>query len=177
MHNRGQYHIGIVLIIIGLLFLIGRMLDVNVWSVIWPLGLIGLGAWLLLRQKHVGSETSVSQRFLGDIHREGAWHVTDEEIRIFIGDVDLDMAQADISTGETNIRIFGFIGDVDILVPKSVGVSISSTGFITDAKVLGQKEEKFLTPLRITSNGYEKAKTKIRLETTFFIGDLTVKQV
>ena len=28
-----------------------------------------------------------------------------------------------------------------------------------------------------TSNGYEKAKTKILLETTFFIGDLTIKQV
>ena len=177
MQEKGQHHIGILLIIIGLIFLIARILNMNIWSVIWPLGLIGLGMWLLLRQKHIESETSVSQKFLGDIRREGIWQVGDEEIRIFIGDVELDMTRADIPAGETHLRIFGFIGDVDILVPKTVGVSVSSSGFITDAKILGHKEEKFLASIHKTSNGYEKAKTKLRLETTFFIGDLTMKRV
>ncbi len=176
MQGKGQHHIGILLIIIGLIFLISRALDLDVWSVLWPLALIGLGVWLLIRQKHLESETSVSQRFFGDIRREGIWQVTDEEVRIFIGDVELDMTQADIPAGETKIRIFGFIGDVDILIPKTVGVSISSNGFITDAMILNHKEEKFLASIHKTSNGYEKAKNKIRLETTFFIGDLTVKQ-
>ena len=177
MHNKGQYHFGILLIIIGLIFLICRIFDISVWSLLFPLVFIGIGTWLLLRQRHIGSDTSVSQKLLGDIRREDNWQVTDEEFRIFIGDVNLDMTNADIPSGETRILIFGFIAEVDILLPKGVGVSVSSTGFITDAKVLGRKEEKFFSSIHQTSDNFASAKRKIRLETTFFIGDIKVKQV
>ena len=177
MHNRGQYHVGVLLIVIGAIFLIARIFDVSVWGIIWPLGLIGVGVWLLFRHRHIDSDTTVNQKFLGDIQRQGAWQVTNEEIRVFIGDIDLDMTQADIPTGETRINVFGFIGDVDILVPKSVGISVASSGFITDAKIMGQKEDKFLGSINKASDNYQKAKQKIKLETTYFINDITVKQV
>lgn len=176
MHSRGQYHMGILLISIGALFLFARILDVSVWSIIFPVSLIGLGVWLLIRQKHVDPDANVSQKFLGDIRREGPWQATDEEFRIFIGDVELDMTQANIPDGETVIRIFGFIGDVNVTIPKGVGITTSSTAFITDAKVLDQKQEKFFTPIQLTSDNYTTIKRKIRLETTFFINDLNVRQ-
>lgn len=177
MHSRGQYHIGILLITIGALFLFARILDVSVWSIIFPGILIGLGVWLLIRQKQVDPDTNVSQRFLGDIRRKGTWQVTNEEFRIFIGDVELDMTQANIPEGETAIRIFGFIGDVNVTIPKGMGITTSSTGFIVDAKVLDQRQEKFFIPVQVTSDNYTATKHKIRLETTFFINDLNVRQV
>ena len=177
MHNRGHYHVGIILIVVGVIFLIARILDISIWGIFWPLILMGLGVWLLLRHRTIDPDTSVSQKFIGDIRREGSWQVTNEEIQIFIGDVELDMTRATIPDGMIKIRIFGFIGDVDILVPRDVGLSVSTTGFITDAKVLGHKEDKFLSGIHRTSDNYEKAKQKIQLETNFFINDLTVKQV
>ena len=177
MRHQGQYHIGILLIIVGVVFLVGRILDISIWGIIWPLALMGLGLWLLLRHKHIDSDTSINQKFIGDIRREGAWQVANEEIQIFIGDIELDMTRATIPDGVTKIRIFGFIADVDIFIPRNVGLSVSTTGFITDAKVLGQKEDKFFSGVNRTSDNYEKAKQKIQLETHFFINDLTVKQV
>lgn len=176
MRDKGQISFGVFLIVIGCLFLIGRIFNVSMWSIIWPIGFIGLGVWLLLRQRHIGTDTSVSQRFLGDIKRSGNWQVSDEEFRIFIGDVKLDMMSAQIPTGETRIRIFGFIGDVDITLPKSVGVSVYSNGFLIDAKILGRKEEKFLSSIHQASNNFSSAKRRILVESTFFIGDLTVSQ-
>jgi len=177
MRNRGQLFIGILLTLIGLMFLVGDLFDVNVWAFCWPVGLILLGVWLLLRPQLVSSDTAVRQKILGDIHRDGVWQVANEEIWIGVGDVDLDMTSADIPTGETRLRVFGFVGDVDVLVPEGVGVSVSSMAFVTDARVLGQKRDSFLAPVHLTSDDYETAERKIRLETTFFVGDLKVKQV
>lgn len=177
MYNRGQLFIGIVLILAGLAFLIGNLFDVDVWALCWPLGLILLGVWLLVRPQLVSPGTTVRQRLLGDIRRDGVWQVTDEEIWIGLGDVELDATRADVPVGETTIRILGFIGDVDVFVPQGVGISVSSTAFVTDARVLGQKREGFLFPVRLTSDSYETAKRKVRLETTFFITDLRVKQL
>ena len=176
MQHRGQYYIGMLLISIGLIFLIARVFGVNPWSILWPLLLMGLGVWMLLSRRHIPPGTSVSHRFMGDIRREGAWQVSDEEFRIFIGDVDLDMTQAKIPAGETTIHIFGFISDVNIYLPKNAGITISSSGFITEVKVVDRKQEAFFGPVRFTSDNYETAKQKIRLETTFFIHEVNVKQ-
>jgi len=177
MHHRGQYYIGGILIFIGGLFLIARILNISAWGILWPLALVGLGLWLLIRHRHIEPGTTIQHKLFGDIRRKGDWQVIPEELRIFIGDIDLDMTQAQIPQGETTIRLFGFIGDVDVFVPKSVGVTVSSSGLITDGKLLGKREEKFLSSIHATSDNYKTAKKKIRLETTYFIHDVTVKHV
>ena len=177
MHNRGQYHIGILLITLGVIFLLARILDISIWGIIWPLGLVGVGIWLILRHKYVDADTSINQKFIGDIRRTGNWEVTNEEIQIFIGDIDLDMTQATIPEGVTQIHTFGFIGDVDVIIPKNVGITVSATGFITDAKIFGGKEDKFFSSIQQASDNYDKAKRKIKLKTHSFIHDLTVKQI
>ena len=177
MHHRGQYYIGGILIFIGALFLIARILNISAWGILWPLALVGLGLWLLIRHRHIEPDTTIRHKLFGDIRRRGDWQVTHEELRIFIGDIDLDMTQAQIPQGETTIRLFGFIGDVDVFIPKSVGVTVSSSALITDGKLLGKREEKFLSSIHATSDNYKTAKKKIRLETTYFIHDVTVKHV
>lgn len=176
MQHRGQYYVGVLLICLGLIFLIARVFGVNPWSILWPLLLIGLGVWLLVRRKYIPPGTSVSHMFLGDIRREGAWSVSNEEYRIFIGDVELDMTRAKIPAGETTIRVFGFISDINVHLPKSAGISISSSGFITEVKADDRKQEAFFGTAHFTSDNYETARQKIRLETTFFIHEVNVKQ-
>jgi len=114
---------------------------------------------------------------LGDVRRYGAWQVADEEIWIGVGDVRLDLTSADVPVGKTKFRVFGFVGDVDLLVPENVGVSLSSMAFVTEAKVLGQRRQSFLAPVDYASDGYEMAERKVQLTTGFFVGDITVKQV
>jgi len=86
------------------------------------------------------------------------------------------MTRAEVPEGETEIRVFGFVGDVDLLVPEGVGITVSSTAFVTDARVLGQKRESIVVPFHQASDDYETAERKIRLEVTSFVADIKVKR-
>jgi lia operon protein LiaF len=176
MRNQGRVIIGLVLVGTGLVFLLGTVFRVNVWAFCWPVGLIAVGVWLLIRPSMVGPDTRVEQRVLGDIRRTGAWDVVEEEIWLGVGDVRLDMTAASVPTGETHIRVYGLVGDVDLIVPEGIGVSVSSWAFLTDGKVFGRNEQSFVTPLQATSDDYETADRKVYVETYFFVNDLTVKR-
>jgi len=174
MSNRGQILIGIFLLFFGLLLLGGEIFNINMGEICWPLALILLGVLLLARPwlEKPGSGTTI--RPLGDVRRRGEWQVTAEEIWMFVGDVRLDMTQAVIPTGETVIRIYSFVGDVELGVPPGVGVSLASTAFLTDSKLLGEKKEHFFGTLERASSGYELAERKIRLELIGLVIELKV---
>src|SRR5512138_189706 len=46
--RRSSLFWGTLILLIGIALLIGNILQVNVWSLIWPLAIIFAGAWLLL---------------------------------------------------------------------------------------------------------------------------------
>ncbi len=177
MRNKGQIYIGAAFIVAGLMFLLGTVLGINVWALCWSLGLILLGVWLLLRPQLVGPGTAVRQRLLGDIERDGAWQVTDEEFWIGVGEIDLDMTGAEIPIGETRLRVYGFVADVDLRVPQDVGLSVVSTAFVTASRVPGKKRDDFLVPFHYTSDDYETAERKVRLEVTAFVADVKLRRV
>ena len=177
MRNKWQIYIGILIILVGVMFLIGSIFNVDVGAFCLPVGLIALGVWLLLRPRLISPDTPIRMKLVGDVRRRGDWQVSDEELWIGVGDVRLDMTSASIPVGETRLRLFGFVSDVRLLVPEGVGVSVSSTAFVTDARVLGQRYERFFDPFHLVSDEYEMAERKVNLEMTSFVADLKVRQV
>lgn len=175
MRNRWHIFIGVLIILAGLVSLIGAITDVDTGMLCFPLALIAIGVFLLLRPRLIGSGVNV--QLLGNVRRHGEWKVANEEIWIGIGDVRLDMTNADIPVGETEICVFGFVGNVRLLVPEGVGVSFSSTSFVMDAKVLGQKRDSFFVPFHLTSDDYETAERKVQLEANYFVGNVRVRRV
>lgn len=168
---------GIVLVVLGVLFLISNLFDVNFWPFCWPTALIAVGAWMILRPRMVSPDTALEQKLLGEISRDGVWEVRDEELWVGIGDVELDMTRASIPLGKTKLRVFGFVGNLEVLAPEQVGISISSTAFITDGKVLGQEQERFASTLHVASDDYETAERKVHIEVTRFATNLKVRRV
>lgn len=134
MVNRGQLIFGIVLVVLGLLFLLGTLFQINVWAICWPVGLILLGAWLVLRPSLTEDGKGSEVVLLGDLRRRGNWVVKDEEIWLGVGDANLDFTETDIPVGETRLRFLTFVGDVDLYVPAEVGVSIHVSGFVVDLR-------------------------------------------
>jgi predicted membrane protein len=177
MRNQEQIFLGAILILLGILFLISNVFDVDVGAFCWPIAFILLGVWLLLRPQMLSPDTAMTQKLFGEIERTGAWQVTDEEIWAFITDLDLDMTKADIPVGETHIRCLGFIGDIELFVPEDVGVRVSSIAFVSDVTIPEHKQESFLSPVRLQSNNYKTAERKIYLETTYFVGEIKVRQL
>jgi len=177
MRNQGQFYLGIVVVVFGVVLLIANIFDINLWIFCWPMFFILLGVFLIYRPKMMEPGTELTQKFLGEVQRSGLWQVVDEEFWFLVGDVELDMINADIPDGVTNIRTFGFVGDIDIYVPSDVGVMVNSTAFVSDVGMPDGKEENFLMPVHVSTNNYKMAEKKISLQTTCFVGDIKVRQV
>lgn len=176
MRNRWLILIGALFILWGVLSLISAVFRVNILAFCLPVVLIVLGVWLLVRPRVLGPDTGFHVLLLGDLHRSGAWRVTGEEIWVGVGDIRLDMTQAEIPAGETALYVLGFIGDVKLRLPPNVGVAVSSAAFVTDAMILGQHRETVFDTLHVTGEGYEAAERRIRLQVTTFVADLCVEQ-
>jgi predicted membrane protein len=177
MDNHWRWLAGGLLIMVGMVSLAGTIFHINFGALCLPIGLIGVGLFLLLRPRV--SPPQMNSRFypVGEVHRTGRWQVTPEEIWIFVCDVDLDMSDAEIPTGETIIRIFGFIGDIQVVIPKDVGISVFTNAFLLDANIIGQKDQTFMASLKKLSENCDTAEKRIRLESGFFIADVKVQQL
>jgi predicted membrane protein len=176
MPNRSQALIGAFLLLLGIGLLLANVLKISLWAFCFPVGLILIGALLLLRPKIFDTSTTSSWYLFGEVKRGSGWSPTDEEFWQFIGDTRLDFTEAQLAVGETNIRINGFIGDVDVIVPADVGVTVSASGLFVDLRTPTDKLDRFLSPAHSASPNYATAERKLHLSTTFLIGDIDVFQ-
>lgn len=177
MPIRFELLIGALLVMLGVAWLGGSILGIDFWALCWPAGLILLGVWILVRPRLVKDGGRAQFLLFGDVRRRGDWTLTNEEIWMGIGDVDLDLTRAYIPAGESTLRVFSFISDIDLLIPPGVGVSLTSYAFVTDSKILNQKRDSFVLPVEVESEGYSSAQQKIRVEAFGFINDIKAKQI
>lgn len=175
MRNRAQAVIGIVIILFGMLLLVGNILDVNVGVLFWPLLLIAAGLWLVLRPRMVAEGTAVTQKILGDIERSGQWTVHSEDITLLIGSLDLDLREANIPVGDTNLRFIGIVGDIDLSLPEDVGIFVVATAVVSEIDVRRDKQETIFSSGRIKSSNYATAERRIQLHATFVAGDIKAR--
>jgi lia operon protein LiaF len=157
MGNRGQLIIGGVLILFGVMALLNTILGIDAWAIFWPSILIIIGVWF------------------GTIRRDGTWEVSDLETWIGIGDIKLNLSQASFPSGDTEIQVYGFIGDVLLKVPSDVGVSVSTTAFISDVTTPEQKLDRIISPLHLESSNFHAVEKRILLEVTAFIANAKVR--
>jgi predicted membrane protein len=177
MRNQGLVLIAILIILAGIFLLIDNLFDINLGAFCWPIGLILLGVFVLLRPRMVGPDTNSHVVLIGDVERAGAWELTNEEYWGLIIDAGYDLTKADIPPGETVIRGFSFIGDVEIYAPADLALAVDASSLITSLKLDGQEEEEaFLSPIHWRTDGYKMAERRVRFELNQFIGDVKVRR-
>jgi predicted membrane protein len=176
MHNTRLIFVGIAIIVIGLIALIGNIFDVDLGRFLCPTVLILAGVWLLVRPRMISPGTAFTTKVLGDVRRSGEWQVIEEEITLGVGDIELDMTHADIPIGETHIHASGFVNGIELIVPQGVGVIVTSTAFLTEAKIFDQKHTRFFDASRFASEDYETAECKVHLDLSYFVADVTVRR-
>ncbi len=175
MRDQGRIVGGLLIIFLGVMILASQLLKISFCPLLFAVLFIIGGIALLLRPRTLGADASLRARLLGPIRYRGHWQVQEQEIWLFVGDVRLDFSEAEIPTGETPIRVFGFVVDLRAVVPEDVGIAITSNAIISDARLLGRKSDGFALPARLTSQNYETAEHRIRLEATGFISNIRVK--
>lgn len=175
MGKQTQLILGGILVLWGILIVVSNVFNIDFSAICWPTLLILLGVAILLRPRWLKPDMQWGIRPIADIKRRGVWTASNEEIWTFVGDVKLDLTEAQIPSGETLLRIFGFVVDVDVRLPADVGLAVSSTAFVNEVEIQGQKNETFFGPINYTSPGYENAERKLRLETLFFVADIDIE--
>lgn len=177
MRNQGLVYLAIFIILLGVLLLIGNLFDVNIGAFCFPLGLILLGVFVLLRPRSLGPDVHSRTVLIGDFELAGPGELTSEEYWGFIVDCAYDLTKLDIPPGETIIRGFSFISDIEIFAPANVGVAVDAASFITTFKLDGGKgEDSFLSPVNWQSDGYKMADRRVRFDLTQFIGEVKLRR-
>jgi lia operon protein LiaF len=176
MGEGKQLSVGVIILIVGLVLLLASLTGIHLWRFIWPLALIGLGFYFVLRSRATDPESGVGLHILGDVRRQGSWQVKDEELWVIIGDVKLDLSEASVPSGETRIRVYGLVGDVKVTVPPDVALSVTSYALLSDVDALGRREDIFFTPFRYISEDYETAERRIALQTGYLVVDLGLEK-
>jgi lia operon protein LiaF len=175
--NKGALIFGLALILLGLAILIGNLTGVDTSAICWPSALILVGLWMVLRPRMIEPSTALQQKILGDIKRRGDWEVRDEEMWLGIGDIELDLTEAQIPLGETKLRLFGFVNGIEIILPETAGAWVRATAFVTDADVFGREEDRFLSTYEARTADYDSAERKVQVEATYFVADLKVRRL
>ncbi len=171
MKNRTSLIIGSALVIIGLFSIFNSLFHINLWAFIFPVLLIGFGVFIITREFSVSENTQFIFKFIGELTRNGYWQVSAQEIWCFVGDMTFDFRQAEIPEGETEIKIIGFVTDIDVIKPDAAAVKFNGYSFVSASKVNGHKEDHFLSPYEFEDPEYAQSGKKVNLKVWSFVGE------
>ena len=93
-----------------------------------------------------------------------------------IGDIRLDLSQVQLEDGETPFELNALIGDITVLVPTDLPVSVVAEVTVGDIRVFRQRADGLGRRLTYQSPGYETATRKVRIMAHLLVGDITVQQ-
>ncbi len=97
-------------------------------------------------------------------------------IETFIGEVRLDLTQATFPDGETPIHVSTAIGEVRVLLPADIPVSVRATSLLGESEALGRVSGAFMGDARAETDDYATATKRIRLEAQSLIGEVAVRR-
>jgi lia operon protein LiaF len=174
MKNRTAILIGSILIALGAFSIIDALFGINLWALIFPLILIGLGVLILFRPKTSPVGSNVILRFVGETDKSHEWTVEPAEYWNFVGSMKLDFSQAFIPEGETSIVMYNFVNDLEITLPTDAGLKLTARGFVHDTKVKGYKEDHIFASFEYETPEYLNQSRKIYIQSLSFVSEVEI---
>lgn len=180
------------------------IVQIGAWDIFWALFLIFAGFSLILPRRFRGPKwffisdrhgkrrgngiasswgdwnvpKAATTKMVGDlILGSKPWTLSDRNIWNAIGDVRVNLSTAHIEDGVYHLRIGGWIGDVRVLVPTGLDVSVNAAVALGDLTVFDDNQSG--TGRRIThaDPGFAEALKKVVIDIDLKIGDVQVVRV
>jgi len=167
---------GLILIIVGVILLMENF-NIDVWEYVWPLAIILIGVYLIVRAgRRSESQSKLSEfRVLGDSRHPGfTGEIDGTDISHIIGDVELNLVGTQLKSGINKLKISMLIGDVKIVIPDGMAVSASCSVAFGDIRVFDRKEDGIFLTVRHNTPDYDTAEKKLRISCSAFIGDIVI---
>lgn len=185
---------GLVFLVIGGLNILGTMLSTFAFMLVFIAVIIYYGYQTFIAKDEkmvvkVGSEPASDQKsfvkkqtqfnnlLVGKMRQlEGSFALEDINVLYGFGDISLDLTQALIPKGETVILIRGVVGDVQILVPYDLELSIHASVIIGQVRLPGSYKDALHRTEKYLSPDYETSSRRVRIISSQLIGDVEVRQ-
>ena len=114
-------------------------------------------------------------KMLGDMYIDcDGYKLSNFEISMGIGDLDIKVAGGILSNGLNRIIISGFIGDMRIFVPKDFNYYAHCSNFVGDVDIGGKRASGFGNTVEHHSPDYDNAESKLYIAANSFIGDIKI---
>ena len=117
------------------------------FDIVWPVALVGVGLWLLLRRSMVsgGGRTADSRieavAFFGDRYvRSSSRQFEIAGITSLFGDVEVDLRDAQPAEDAAAVDLTVLFGDVEVLVPAGCKVVVSASSLFGDISQGGARD-------------------------------------
>jgi hypothetical protein len=102
--------------------------------------------------------------------------VPDAEYRLLAGTLVLDLRDLDLSEGLTEVSVSTVLGEVRVLVPDDVAVSVSARVAAGDIRVLDEAHDGVGVNAQVTDPGFDTADTQLRLTVGVGLGTIRVER-
>jgi lia operon protein LiaF len=105
------------------------------------------------------------------------WEPKNMSLWNIAGEIYMDFSLAMPEQKETTIVLQGVFGDVDVIVPEFLGVSVNATVFVGQIHALNERETGLVNKVVWESPNYETSDQKVKLFISYFVGDIDIKVV
>jgi len=142
------------------------------------LAAIALGVLALIAAWRVHRIARRLRRAIGHVRsdREG-WTLENAVISTVVGDIALDLSRAQLPLGATELTLLCWLGTIHVWVPRELGVDVTAQAIVGSVDILGRREEGFVRDIRVRSEGYEHAASRLQMRLSTVVGELLVAQV
>ena len=185
-----RYFWGALVCLLGIAFLLDSLdvLDIGDFvSHYWPLILIIIGLKIILGRrphKDISVEnveyTEESDRInfshtFGDIRMKyKSQEFSGGYISNVFGNIEVDLDEISLKTGEYDLVLRGVFGDLIIITPKKVPIKIIAGTTFGSTRVKGRNSEGMGDKIRYISDGYSESPVKLNIDANQVFGDVRI---
>ncbi len=143
------------------------------------LAFVGLGVLAFMAAWRGRRFSRPGRRAAGHLRSDASgWTVQDDAvISTVVGDIALDLRDAALPEGETELAVLCWLGTIQVRVPREFGVDVTAQSIVGSVDVLGEREEGVVRDIHVRSDGYDSQTRRVRLRLSTFVGELMVVQV
>jgi predicted membrane protein len=173
--------VGAYAVALGALFLldslgIRRIGNAGLAEGAFALLLIALGVLAVLASLRVRRFRRRLRRAIGHVRSAEGWSVNDGVIQTVLGDIRLDLRDAQLPEGETNLTLLCWLGTIEVRAPAGVGLDATAQAIAGTVDVLDQREQGLIRDIHVRTPDFDAASRRLNLRLSTVIGELVVRQ-
>lgn len=165
---------GYVLLAVG-----GIMLVSGHFTILLSAALLVLGLYYIQSKRENLDETFMQKHTVLESYKRDKepWELKNISMRNVAGEISLDLSLALIDQPETTVMMSGVFGDVDVIVPEFIGISVHASALVGQITAGGEKETGLVNKMIWQSPNYETSDQKVKLVVSYVVGDIDIKFV